>query len=92
MNRSLAVKFDRAKAQRIEAGMAEGNKLAYRTNKSAAREIIAACQLVPKNCNAPLPEKVEPVMVMYRPAIVRRKAPWQTWVVDCGPELIKRAK
>ncbi len=90
MNRSLAVKFDRAKSQRISAGMSEGNKLAYRTTKSADREIIQSCALMPKNCNGEVAAKADPTMVLYNPAISRKPLPLaMRCMVECGSELIK---
>ncbi len=91
MNRSLAAKHDRAKLQRIAAGMIEGSKLPNLQPKSAIRAELAQVQLVPKNCNArTIIEPSDVVMVPYMPHRGPKKLPLarlcQIYVPD---ELIK---
>jgi hypothetical protein len=92
MNRSLAVKFDRAKTQRIAAGITEGTKHAYiACPKAAVRDMLATVQLMPKNCNEPKPEPSRDVMVLYNPRIHRAKPTLATRAqVDFEPFLVKR--
>ncbi len=91
MNRSLAVKFDRAKSQRINAGMVEGTKSAYRgESKASLRAVAAAAQHMVKKVIPKTIEPEKPNMVDYRRSVTRKVIPWQNCIVDCGPELIKR--
>ena len=89
-NRSLQVKFERATSQRIEAGIAEGSKHAYQTDKHALRALAAVAYLVPKVARKPIVLELEREMVVYNP---RRQPAKVTALraayVDFGAELIK---
>lgn len=87
-NRALQAKADRAKTQRVLAGIQEGNK--FHEPKSVLRSLAAVAYLVPKNCNQSKPEPSDRQMVLYNPRQPQRKkaAMWAA-MVACDGELVK---
>jgi hypothetical protein len=90
-NRSLQAKFERAVAQRIEAGQRESTKHAYHADKRALRELSAVAYLVPKVARKPIILELDREMVLYNPRQPQAKVtPLRAAYVDFAPELIKR--